>query len=100
MFKNIKYKKTFFGGFLFKSFEVILELFMPILMAVLMDEGLKNKNMKLGIYMVIAIIIVSILGYLTTLYAQYAAAKVGQGFSYELRNELFDKVIDLEVKDT
>ncbi len=100
LMKFVKYRLTFISGFVFKTFEVITELFLPVLMAKIMEQGLKNSDYNFGIKMVILIVCFAFFGYLTTLYSQYAAAKVGQEFAKELREALFNKVIDLPVEDS
>ena len=55
LMKFVKYRLTFISGFVFKTFEVITELFLPVFMAKIMEQGLKNSDYNFGIKMVILI---------------------------------------------
>lgn len=100
LFKYLKYKKTLVLGFLTKTIEVVLELFLPILMAVLMEQGLKNSNIDIGIKYSLLIIIFALLGYITTLYSQYASAKVSLDYAKNLREAMFNHTLDIALKDS
>lgn len=100
LFKYLKYKKTLVFGFLTKTIEVVLELFLPILMAVLMEQGLKNSNIDIGIKYSLLIIIFALLGYITTLYSQYASAKVSLDYAKNLREAMFNHTLDIALKDS
>lgn len=100
LFKYVKYKKTLYSGFLLKTAEVVLELFLPIFMAILMDEGLKKSDLSVGIKYSLIIVSFAVMGYITTLYSQYAAAKVSQDYAKNLREAMFDHVTDISLKDS
>ncbi|CCV64828.1 ABC transporter, permease and ATP-binding protein [Alteracholeplasma palmae J233] len=97
--KYIKYKKEFFLGFFFKIIEVGFELFLPIFMAILMKDGLKNKNYEKGFLMAGLILVFCVLGYLSTVYAHRLTAKVSQNYAQNLRQALFYKIQDLSIED-
>lgn len=101
IFKYMKYKAHFFIGLTTKSIEVVFELFLPIFMAILMEEGLKSGgDINKAYLMVGLILVVTLAGYLTTVYSQKLAAKVGQDFAKNLRKEIFHHVQDLSIEDT
>lgn len=100
LFKYIKYRKTLVAGFVLKTAEVVLELLLPILMAILMDEGLKKSDLGIGVKYSLIIVAFAIMGYLTTLYSQYAAAKVSLDYAKNLRSAIFDHVTDISLKDS
>lgn len=96
-----KFRKEFFIGVGAKVIEVVFELFLPIFMALLMDEGLKpNGDNKKALLMVGLILVFTFAGYLSTLYSQWLSAKVGQELAMNLRKEIFHKVQDLSIEDT
>lgn len=98
MFKYIKNKKGFVLGFIFKIFEVGTELMLPIFMAILISEGINGNNLNKGLWMVGFIMVCSLLGYLSTFYAHYLAAKVSQGYARDLREALFSKMQSLSIE--
>lgn len=100
IFKYIKYKKEFFIGLITKSIEVVFELFLPIFMAILMEEGLNGGDTNKAYLMVGLILVVTLAGYLTTIYSQKLAAKVGQDYAKNLREAIFHHVQDLSIEDT
>ncbi|MFR5643958.1 MAG: ABC transporter ATP-binding protein [Clostridium paraputrificum] len=99
MFKLIPYLKYFkkecFLGPLFKLLEAILELIVPLVMAKIIDIGVKSYDTSYIIKMGILIIILGIVGLGSALVCQYFAAKASQGFGTKLRNELFHHINSL-----
>mgnify|MGYP001100298504 CR=1 FL=1 len=99
MFKLIPYLKDFkkecFLGPLFKLLEAILELIVPLVMAKIIDIGVKSYDTSYIIKMGILIIILGIIGLGSALVCQYFAAKASQGFGTKLRNELFHHINSL-----
>ncbi len=99
MFKLIPYLKDFkkecFLGPLFKLLEAILELIVPLVMAKIIDIGVKSYDTSYIIKMGILIIILGIVGLGSALVCQYFAAKASQGFGTKLRNELFHHINSL-----
>lgn len=99
MFKLLPYLKNFkkecFWGPLFKLLEAILELIVPIVMAKIIDIGVKSGNTSYIIKMGTLIIVLGIVGLLSALVCQYFAAKASQGFGTTLRNELFHHINSL-----
>lgn len=99
MFKLIPYLKDFkkecFLGPLFKLLEAILELIVPLVMAKIIDIGVKSYDTSYIIKMGILIIILCIVGLGSALVCQYFAAKASQGFGTKLRNELFRHINSL-----
>lgn len=96
MFKLIRFlrpfKKECILGPLFKLFEAILELILPTIMALVINNGVmtgdKNYIIKMGIVMAI----MTILGFSSSLVCQRYAAYASQGVGTNLRNELFQKI--------
>lgn len=101
LLKYIKYRKSFFIGFLSKTIEVILELFLPIFMATLMKEGLKpSGDINKSYTMVLFILLFAVMGYLSTVFSHRLAARVSQDFAKNIREAIFYQVETLSIKDT
>ena len=77
---------------LFKLFEAILELFVPLIMAVIIDKGIGNKDTSLILRQGAILIGLGILGVVVSITAQYFAAKAATGFTADVRQALFSKI--------
>ena len=95
-------KKNIFGllvGPISKLVETITELFIPIIMANIIDKGIYSRNteyiIKEGIFLVGLIIF----GFSFSLICQYLAAKVSQKIGMELRNEMFRHINEFSFSD-
>lgn len=83
------YKKESIIGPLFKLLEATFELIVPVIMARIIDIGIKNKDMLYIWKMGAVLVIFGILGLTCSLLAQYFAAKAAVGFGTALRHDLF-----------
>ena len=77
---------------LFKLFETILELFVPLIMAVIIDKGIENRDTTLILQQGAILIGLGILGVAVSITAQYFAAKAATGFTADVRQALFSKI--------
>lgn len=86
------YKKESIIGPLFKLLEASLELIVPLIMAQIIDVGIRDNNTayiwKLGAVLVLF----GVLGLNCSLFAQYFAAKAAVGFGTGLRHALFSHI--------
>lgn len=87
-----KYKvRTFLGPF-FKLLEALLELLSPILMARIIDIGIKNSDKPYIIKYGIIILICNILGFACAVICQKCASVVSCGISTEIRKDMYEKI--------
>lgn len=87
------YRKEAILGPLFKLFEAILELLIPLVVSNIINEGIKNDRGTGYIFKMVAIMIVlGLIGLLCSITAQYFSAKAATGVSKELREKLFSKI--------
>ena len=77
---------------LFKLFEAILELLVPLIMAVIIDKGIENQDTSLILGQGAILIVLGVLGVVVSITAQYYAAKAATGFTAEVRQALFSKI--------
>ena len=77
---------------LFKLFEAILELLVPLIMAVIIDKGIGNQDTSLILGQGAILIVLGILGVVVSITAQYYAAKAATRFTAEVRQALFSKI--------
>lgn len=96
MFKLISFlknhKKEGILGPLFKLIEAILELFIPIIMAKIIDIGINNKDISYVFKMGGLLILLGIVGLFFALICQYYASIASQSVGFDLRNKLFNHV--------
>lgn len=83
------YKKESIIGPLFKLLEATFELIVPVIMAHIIDIGIKNQDTLYIWKMGAVLVIFGILGLICSLLAQYFAAKAAVGFGTALRHDLF-----------
>lgn len=83
------YKKESVLGPLFKLLEASFELLIPIVMANIIDVGIKSKDMTYVFKMGALMVALGLIGLACSLTAQYFAAKAAVGFGTALRHDLF-----------
>ena len=74
---------------LFKMLEALFELFVPLVMAAVIDVGIGGHDRGYVIRMCLVLIALGVIGLACSITAQYFAAKAATGFSTVLRRELF-----------
>ncbi|MCD8326481.1 MAG: ABC transporter ATP-binding protein/permease [Lachnospiraceae bacterium] len=84
-----EYKKESILAPLFKMLEASFELFVPLVMAQIIDVGIKNEDVGYILRMGGILVLLAVVGLTCSLTAQYFAAKAAVGFSTSLRNDLF-----------
>ena len=77
---------------LFKLFEAILELFVPLIMAVIIDKGIGNKDTTMILQQGALLVVLGIVGVVVSITAQYFAAKAATRFTSDVRQALFSKI--------
>ena len=90
-----KYKKECILGPLFKLLEALLELFVPLVIASIIDDGIANGDKGYVIGMVCLLVGLGIVGLAFSITAQYFAAKAAVGFSSKVKHELFRHIESL-----
>ncbi len=89
------YKKECVCAPLFKMLEATFELFVPLVMAAVIDTGIGNGDKSYVIRMCLLLITLGIVGLACSITAQYFAAKAAVGFSTGLRHALFSHIQSL-----
>lgn len=83
------YKKESVIGPLFKMIEACFELIVPIVVARLVDVGIRNHDKAYILKMGGIMVLLGALGLACSLTAQYFAAKASFGFGTEIRRDMF-----------
>ena len=89
------YEKESVLGPLFKLLEATLELFVPLIVASLIDVGIANKDIGYVIKMFIFLVVLGVVGLAFSLTAQFFAAKAAVGFVKKIKHALFKHMEEL-----
>lgn len=93
------FKKEFILGPFFKLIEAILELFIPIVMAKIIDTGIYNKDITYIFKMGGLLLLLGAVGLSFALVCQYYASLASQGIGTNLRESLFKHINALSHKE-
>lgn len=77
---------------LFKLFEAILELLVPLIMAAIIDRGISARDTGYVLRMGLLLVGLGLLGFAASVTAQFFAAKAAVGFAAKLRSSLFSHI--------
>lgn len=86
------YKKESVMAPLFKMLEAIFELIVPLVVAAIIDDGIRAGSTSTVLKNSAILVALAIVGMIAAITAQYFAAKAATGFSAELRQSLFKKI--------
>ncbi|HEY8390520.1 MAG TPA: ABC transporter ATP-binding protein [Clostridia bacterium] len=93
------YKKQVILGPLCKFVETVFELIMPILMATLIDVGIKQNKIWLIVVLSISIFGLAVLGFLIAVLGQHYAVSAAQGFGTALRKKVFEHITNFSYSE-
>ena len=103
MFRLLKYAKDYrkemILGPIFKFSEAIFELMLPLLMAILIDQGIQQQNWTKVWQMIAWMLFFTIAGVVSAVTCQYYASVASQGLGTELRQALMKKINQLSHKE-
>ena len=98
MLKYLKrYRKECVLAPLFKMFEALLELFVPLVVASIIDRGIGGGDAGHIWRMSGLLIGLGLVGLVSAITAQYFAAKAATGFAADVRHTLFERLTRLIV---
>lgn len=87
-----EYKKESVLGPLFKLLEATLELFVPLVVAAIIDTGIGNQDRGYVVKMCLVLVLLGLIGLAFSVTAQYFAAKAAVGFVSKIRHVLFGHI--------
>lgn len=94
-----QYKTQFILGPAFKLAEAILELLVPLVMARIIDVGIRNNDVPYILKMGGVMVLLGVVGLCFAVICQYCAAVAQQGVGTALRRDLLHKIQSLSVAD-
>lgn len=86
------YKKESILAPLFKLLESLFDLFVPLVIAGIINNGINNNDFNYVLKMFGLLILLAIIGLACSIVAQYFAAKASVGFTTKLRQMLFEHI--------
>mgnify|MGYP002540048860 FL=1 len=93
------YKKETILAPLFKMLEASFELFVPLVIAAIIDTGIENKDVLYIVRMAVVLVVLAVVGLTCSLTAQYFSAKAAVGFAAKLKSALFAHIESLSFKE-
>lgn len=92
------YKKESVLSPVFKLLEASFELFVPLVVADIIDNGINSGDIGYIIRRCLLLVLLAIVGLVSAITAQYFAAKAATGASTKLRSAVFKKIQSLSFK--
>ncbi len=93
------YKKEAFLAPFFKFVEAVFELFVPLVMADIIDVGIPASDTSYIVKKGLVLVLLAAAGLSVSITAQFFAAKAAVGVSGSLRKKLFDHIMGLEARE-
>ena len=94
-----KYRRECVCAPLFKMFEATLELFVPLVVASIIDRGIGPGDRGHICRMCGLLVLLGVAGLAAAITAQYFAARSATGFAADVRHALFEKLTSLSFSD-
>ncbi len=83
------YRKECILAPVFKMLEAVLELFVPLVVAAMIDKGMGLSNRKYLVMMTALLLFLALVGLTVSIIAQFFAARAAVGFATGVRSALF-----------
>ena len=93
------YKKEAVLAPLFKMLEASFELFVPLVMAAIIDQGISSRDIPYIWKMVGVLVLLGVIGLTCSLTAQYFSAKAATGFAAGVKSALFKHMQSLSFSE-
>ncbi len=93
------YEKETILAPLFKLLEASFELIIPLVVAGIVDVGIRNRDTKYIWHACMIMVALGIIGLVCSLTAQYFSARAAMGFSTALRKSMFSHISRLSYSD-
>ncbi len=90
-----QYRRESILGPLFKLLEATLELFVPLVVAAVIDRGISNNDTEYIVRMCLVLVALGAVGLAFSVTAQYFAARAATGFVKQVRHALFAHIQQL-----
>ncbi|MFJ7407988.1 MULTISPECIES: ABC transporter ATP-binding protein [unclassified Lysinibacillus] len=93
IFSYVKpYKWTAIFALCLMLIELFVELVQPLIMAKIIDDGVRGQNNDMIIQWGAILLVLSFIAFISGVVNSYFSSHTAQSFSFDLRNALFDKI--------
>lgn len=100
LFKNLKpYTLTIIVVMVFVFLQAFSEIYLPTLMADIVDTGVINGDVAYIIRIGGWMLLIAVIGMISAIFGSYWAAKVATGFGRDLRTKVFTKVESFSLEE-
>ncbi|WP_024866640.1 ABC transporter ATP-binding protein [Butyrivibrio sp. FCS014] len=93
------YRKESILGPLFKLMEASFELFVPLVIASMIDVGIAGGDRGYVIRMCLVLLLLCLVGFICAVTAQFFAARAAAGFAKKVKRALFENIQKLSYSD-
>ncbi len=90
-----RYRWSAFMAPFFKSIETVCELFVPLIMAKIIDYGIANNDINYIIWNGVLILALNIIGFIFAVISHKCAAVAAMGVGKDIRNDIFSHINEL-----
>ncbi len=95
----VKYRKECVLAPLFKLLEAVLELFVPLVVAAIIDRGVAVGNGRFVVSYSLLLIVLAFSGFFVSITSQYFSARAASGFARDVKHSLLKHIQSLDRKD-
>lgn len=83
----------------FKMLEALFELFVPLVMTRIIDEGITGRNRDIVLKNGVILVVLGVVGLTCALIAQFFAARAAIGFATGVRSSLYSHILSLSYEN-
>ncbi|OAB43183.1 ABC transporter ATP-binding protein [Paenibacillus glacialis] len=87
-----KYRISTFAAILMMLIELSVELIQPLIISKMIDGGIRNGDLSIVLQWGGFLAVCSLIAFVSGIFSSFFASHVSQGFAYDLREQLYDKV--------
>jgi ABC-type multidrug transport system fused ATPase/permease subunit len=87
-----EYRKESVLAPLFKMLEALFELFIPLVVAAMIDRGIGKKDFSFLVRMSLLLVVLAVIGLFFSITAQYFASKAAVGTATSMRHHLYEHI--------
>ena len=94
-----KYRANVILGPAFKFIEAVTDLITPILVALILDNGIPNADKPFIISISVAILGMNLLGFVCAIICSKCASKVSRGVGADIRRDMYKRITELSAAE-
>jgi ATP-binding cassette, subfamily B, multidrug efflux pump len=88
----LPYRTTIIIALFFMLTELAVELWQPLLMSRIINQGIEQQNLSIVLQWGGLMVLLALVGFASGIINSFYAARVSQGFGFDVRKQLFQKI--------